>query len=234
MVDPQIEKILIVQHHDMALLKIEEELSRLPKEQEALEVTIEKGNAKIEEARQSLLSKELMCKELDTEIKSKENELLRFRTQQIEVKKNDEYKALSNQIEQTEANISSLEEQEIELMLDIDSAKEEFEQVKTEIKGRIQELRNEINLLNERKIVLAASLESARAKVTKSRIDIDTNYLEQYDRIKKMMKRAPYVVQIEAHKCSGCHLKVSNEVMRGVRNANTPQFCDQCARMVYV
>ena len=76
MVDPQIEKLLIVQHHDMALLKIEEELSRLPAERKALEVMIENETAKIESARQSLLSQELMCKELDTETKSKENELM--------------------------------------------------------------------------------------------------------------------------------------------------------------
>ena len=108
MVDPQIEKLLIVQHHDMALSKIEEELSRLPAEQKALEAMIENETAKIETSRQSLLSKELNCKELETEVKSKEAELLRFRTQQNEVKKNDEYTALSNQIEQTEADISSL------------------------------------------------------------------------------------------------------------------------------
>lgn len=234
MVNPQIEKLLIVQHHDLALLKIEEEISRLPVEQKALETMIENENAEIESARQSLLSKELMCKEVDKEIKTKENELLRFRTQQFEVKKNDEYKALTNQIEQTEADISSLEEREIELMLEIDSAKEEFEQVKTEINNRIEKHRSEINSLIERERSLKTSLDGARTKAKESRMGVDATYLEQYERVKKMMKRAPYVVPIEANKCSGCHLKVSNEIMRGVLNPENPQFCDQCSRMVYV
>lgn len=233
MVNSQIEKLLIVQHHDIALLKIEQELSRLPEEQKALEATIEKDNAEIETARQSLLSKELACKELDTEIKTKENEALRFRTQQNEVKKNDEYKALSNQIEQTEADIASLEEREIGLMLEIDEAKEVFESKKAEIQSRIERHRSEIESLNERKVNLTTSLDEAIAKAEESRTGVDAGFLEQYERVKKMMKRPPYIAQIEAHKCSGCHLKVSNEVERNVRDPDTPQFCDQCARMVY-
>ena len=234
MVDPQIEKLLIVQHHDIELLKINQALTRLPAEREAVEATIEKEQAHIEVARQAILSKELKRKEMDAEVKAREGALLRFRTQQSEVKKNDEYKALTHQIEQTEAEISELEEREIELLLEIDSAKEQFEAEEAEIKSRIEAQRREIDLLTERETVLKASLEHAEAKVAESRTSVEALYLEQYDRVKKTVKRPPFIAQIEAHKCSGCHLKVSNEVANTVLNANKPQFCDQCARMVYL
>ena len=234
MVDPQIEKLLIVQHHDIELLKIKQALTRLPAEREAVEAAIEKEQAHIEVARQALLSKELKRKEMDAEVKAREGALLRFRTQQSEVKKNDEYKALTHQIEQTEAEISELEEREIELLLEIDSAKEQFEAEEAEIKSRIEAQRREIDLLTERETVLKASLEHAEAKVAESRTSVEALYLEQYDRVKKTVKRPPFVAQIEAQKCRGCHLKVSNEVANAVLNANKPQFCDQCARMVYL
>lgn len=233
MVDSQIEKLLIVQHRDIELLKIQQDLVRLPAERKASEAAIAEEKANIEAARQALLSKELARKEMDAEVKAKEAALLRFRTQQAEVKKNDEYKALTHQIEQAETDISALEEREIELMLDIDKAKEKFEVEEIAIKSRIEAHRRGIDLLNERESTLAASLEGAKAKVSESRTDVDSLYLEQYDRVKKTVKRAPFVVQIEAHKCSGCHLRVSNDVARGVLNASEPHFCDQCARMVY-
>ena len=72
MVDPQIEKLLIVQHRDSELLKIQQDLARLPTEQKAVEAAIGKEQADIEAARQSLLEKELERKEMDTELKSKE------------------------------------------------------------------------------------------------------------------------------------------------------------------
>ena len=165
--------------------------------------------------------------------KLKRGALQRFRTQQVEVKKNDEYQALTHQIEQTEADISSLEEREIELMLDIDNAQEEFEAEKAVIEVRIEAQRKEIALLTEREQNLAASVEAARAEVEESRVGIDENFIEQYDRVKKMVKRAPYLPRVEAHKCGGCHLRVSNEVSRGALDAGEPHFCDQCARMVY-
>jgi predicted nucleic acid-binding Zn-ribbon protein len=198
-----------------------------------LEATIVAEEANIEAARQSLIAKEVARKDLDVEVQAKEAALQRFRTQQIEVKKNDEYQALTHQIEQTEADISSLEEREIELMLDIDGAKEIFDAEKAKIEVRIQAQRKEIDLLNERAKHLAASVDEAKSKVVESRVGIAENYLEQYDRVKKLVKRAPYVAQVEAHKCGGCHLRVSNEVSRGALNAGEPHFCDQCARIVY-
>lgn len=233
MADPQIEKLLIVQHRDVSLLKIEQDLARIPIERGMVEAEIASEETNIEAARQSLISKEVQRKDLDNDVKSKEGALLRFRTQQAEVKKNDEYQALTHQIEQTEADISSLEEREIELMLDIDTAKEEFEAEKAVIEVRIEAQRQEIALLTAREENLNASVDKARAEVAESRVGIDADYLEQYDRVKKMVKRAPYLAKVEAHKCGGCHLRVSNEVSRGALDAGEPHFCDQCARMVY-
>lgn len=233
MADPQIEKLLIVQHRDVSLQKIEQDLARIPIERGMVEAEIAAEEANIEAARQSLISKEVARKDLDVEVQAKEGALMRFRTQQSEVKKNDEYQALTHQIEQTEAEISSLEEREIELMLDIDTAKEEFEAEKAVIQARIEAQRKEIALLTEREANLNASVDKARSEVADSRVGVTAEYLEQYDRVKKMVKRAPYLAQIEGHKCAGCHLRVSNEVSIGASSSGEPHFCDQCARMVY-
>ncbi len=233
MLDPQIEKLLIVQDRDIALQKLEQELSRIPTERAQLEANIERETANIETARQTLQSKEIERKDLDNDVKSKETALVRFKTQQMEVKKNDEYKALTQQIEQTEADISSLEEQEIGLMLEIDELKETFAADKAEIEARIDAEKALIVQLGEKAKNLQAAVETARAELAKSREPVDETFLSHYDRVSKMVKRAPYVVAIEAHKCGGCHLRVSNEVSKDASLHGDPHFCDQCARIVY-
>ena len=110
MPDPQIEKLLIVQDRDVAVQKIEQELARIPQERSALEGHITAEEANIESASYALKEKEVERSELDTEIKTKEEAIARFRTQQLEVKKNDEYRALTHQIAQTEQEISDFEE----------------------------------------------------------------------------------------------------------------------------
>ena len=95
MSDPQIEKLLIVQDRDVALQKIEQELARIPQERSALEAHITTEQANIEAASQALKEKEVQRNEVDTEVKAKESAIARFLTQQLEVKKNDEYRALT-------------------------------------------------------------------------------------------------------------------------------------------
>ncbi|MGB0743759.1 MAG: zinc ribbon domain-containing protein [Opitutales bacterium] len=233
MADPQIEKLLIVQDRDIALQKIEQELARIPYERASIEKLIETEQEKIEAASQSLKEKEVQRNELDHEVKAKESDIARFKNQQLEVKKNDEYRALTQQIEQAEADISQLEETEIELMLEIDSSRETFEAEKASIEQRITDQKQQIQQLGEREQNLKDSIEAAKKALANSREGIEANYIEHYDRVKKLTKRAPYVVPIQAHKCGGCHLRVSNEVSRGAMDAGEPHFCDQCARMVY-
>lgn len=233
MLDPQIEKLLIVQDRDIALQKLEQELARVPREREQIEAAIARETDNIELARQSLQAKEVERKDLDNDVKAKETALARFRTQQLEVKKNDEYKALTHQIEQTEKEISELEEKEIGLMLEIDELKEAFAKDKAEIEARIETERAQIEQLKEKEKNLAESVETAKAALATSREPVAELYLGHYDRVSKMVKRAPYVVPLEAHKCVGCHLRVSNEVSKEASNHGDPHFCDQCARIVY-
>ena len=234
MAAPQIEKLLIVQDRDATLQKTEQELARLPRERAALDAKIIAETENIESARAALKAKELARKELDSEVKTQEAAIQKFRTLQLEVKKNDEYRALTHQIEQAEASIATLEEKEIELLLEIDTEQEAFEAAKAEIDARIEVQKRSIAQLQERENNLKASLEEARGALNDARTGVDPDYLQHYDRVRKLSKRPPYVARVENHVCSGCHLRVSNEVAQVIRDPNEPHFCDQCGRLVYL
>lgn len=234
MIDPQIEKLLILQESDIKLQKIEQELARLPKEKAAYEQKIESERAAIETARQSLHALEVQCKELNSRAQALEADVQKFRNQQLEVKKNEEYRALTLQIEQSQQLISEAEEEEIGLMLEIDVAKAAFEEEKIQIESRIREQEKFISLLAEKKQVLAASIDSVRQELAASRENADAEYLEHYDRVRKLTKRPPYVVPVQSQICGGCHLRVSNEVAHAAAGAGEPHFCDQCGRIVYL
>ena len=131
-------------------------------------------------------------------------------------------------------DISSLEETEIKLMIEIDLEREKFEEEKVVIESRIIDLKRLLDVLFEREIALKDSLDTAKQQGVEARFGVDDVFLNQYERIRKMTKRPPYVVPIVNQKCEGCHLRVSNEVALGAREVGEPHFCDQCARIVYV
>ena len=234
MLDPQIEKLLKVQSRDVHLLKIEQDLQRIPNELSSLKEKISAEEVNIEGAKKSLIEKELSRAELDAKVKDQEASINRFRTQQLEVKKNDEYRALTQQIEQLEMNVSSLEEAEIKLMIDIDLEHEKYEDDKAVIESRIFDLKRLMDVHLEREIVLQDSLDKAKQECVEARDGVNEVFLKHYERIRKLTKRPPYVVPIVNQKCEGCHLRVSNEVARSAREVGEPHFCDQCARLVYV
>ena len=150
MIHPQIEKLIIVQAKDLALQKLLLEIERIPKDRTKIQGLIEEEKASIESAKSELNAKEVERNDLDSQIKAKESDIAKFKTQQLEVKKNDEYRALTHQIEQAQTDISQLEEKEIEIMYSIDEAKISFEEAKTEIDKRIAHQSKQLTELETR------------------------------------------------------------------------------------
>ena len=233
MIHPQIEKLLIVQSKDIALQKLQQEIERIPKERVKIEGLIAEEKASIETAKSDLNAKEVERNDLDSQIKLKESDIAKFKTQQLEVKKNEEYRALTHQIEQAQKDISDLEEKEIEIMYSIDEAKVAFEQAKAEIDERIDQQSKQLSELESRLKQLESDVQVAETNYLESREPVNQDTLEVYDRTKTQVKRPPYISAIEVQNCSGCHLRVSNEVQGLVLSGEEIVTCDQCPRIVY-
>ena len=233
MIHPQIEKLLIVQSKDIALQKLQQEIDRIPKERVKIEGLISEEKASIETAKSDLNAKEVERNDLDSRIKLKESDIAKFKTQQLEVKKNEEYRALTHQIEQAQKDISDFEEKEIKIMYSIDEAKVAFKQAKAEIDKRIDQQSNQLSELESRLKQLKSDVQVAETNYLESRELVNQDALEVYDRTKTQVKRLPYISAIEVQNCSGCHLRVSNEEQGLVLSGGEIVTCDQCPRIVY-
>jgi len=104
-------------------------------------------------------------------------------TQQLEVRKNDEYKALTHEIETTEAAISGFEEEELKVMYTIDEAKKRFAAAEAELKQNITGHEGKIRTLHERETQLQAELKEAQAAVAAARPAVPASQLKIYDRV---------------------------------------------------
>ena len=236
MPSPALEKLLILQDRDVKRLGLEGQLKMVPRDIAAVEQKIAGEKAAIEAARLELRGLESKKKLLETEIGSSEEKLAKYRTQQSQVRKNEEYQALGHEIETTQAAIGALEEQELQVMYGIDEAKKKFAAAEAVLKANISGHEARIRTLKEREVSLAAELASAQDEVSSARTPVEVPALRVYDRI--AARQMPVVVPIHGGKCGGCHLKVSGEVeslARGKSADGSTQLatCDQCGRIVY-
>lgn len=234
MLAPVLEKLLILQERDAKRLGLEAQIRAVPRDIAAVEQKIAAEKAAIERAREEMIALELKKKHLETEIGSAEDRLAKYRTQQSQVRKNDEYQALGHEIDTTTGTISGLEEQELEIMYGIDEAKRKFAAAEAELKAGIAGHETRIKTLREREVNLAAELKSVQDEVAVARSPLAAPELKLYDRIAS--KGLPACVPIRGGKCGGCHLKVSSEVESAARGKHTDgqlATCDQCGRLVY-
>lgn len=234
MLSPVLEKLLILQDRDAKRLGLESQLKSVPQDIALVEgkITAEKGA--IEAAREELKQLETDKKLLETEIGSFEEKLAKYRTQQLSVKKNDEYQALGHEIETTAGKVGELEEKELEIMFSIDEAKKRFNAAEAELQQNIAGHETKIATLQEREANLKAELETVNGEVATAREPIENLTIRLYDRIAK--QHMPVCVPLRGGKCSGCHLKVSSEVesaSRGKSEDGQLATCDQCGRLVY-
>ncbi len=236
MLTPVLQTLLILQDRDVRRRALEAQLRGVPGEIAGVEQKIAGEKAAIDAAKTELKELETKKKLLETEIGVAEDKLGKYRTQQSQVRKNDEYQALGHEIETTEAAVGALEEQELAVMYAIDEAKKKFAAAEAELKANISGHEAKIRTLREREGNLAKELEAAQAEVASARAPVGELRLKVYDRV--ALRNMPAVVPVQGGKCGGCHLKVSSEVESAARAKNTDgtaalATCDQCGRIVY-
>jgi uncharacterized protein len=229
---PTIEKLLILQDRDQKRLAQEGLLRTIPRDVAAIEQKIAGEQTALGAARGELQQLELKKKAMESEIAAATEQMGRYRSQQLQVRKNDEYQALGGEITRTQSAIGTLEGQELEVMYAIDEARRKVTAAGEELKRNVSGHEARIRLLREREITLHGELQAAQVLVATAREEIDEAVRRLYDRLASK-PGLPAVVAVREGKCGGCHLKISSNVESESRKADKVVTCDQCGRIVY-
>ena len=200
----------------------------------ALDHSIEVENESIAIATNELKTLETLNKTLDGEIASLGEQIVRQKNKQLEVKKNEEYQALDNEIQILASKVNEKEDEQIAVLIKIDDARQTATIAKEKISRRVTDLEKQRAELAEKEIELMQNIKEISQEISQSRQEVEIQMLEVYDRTKKILAKPPYIAPIEDQKCSGCNLRVSNDVISSVLVEQKLTQCDQCGRIVYV
>jgi len=216
----------------MNLQRIERELVELPIERAALRKRIEDLKAQIEAGKQQVREVEVHGKALETEMAEIEERVLKYRSQQLLVKKNEEYKALTHEIETAQGKVSDLEEKEIELLYELDDARKTLVNETAEANKRIELEKRSLGRLDEKEINLNGEIDGAKTALAEVEADMDKQSMLIYRRVSRGLK-FPIIVAQKDGTCQACHMKVSAAVEVEVRKGNEITTCDSCGRILY-
>ncbi len=225
-------KLLVLQDRDMKRLALEQQLQEIPQEIAGIEARIAAEKLAIDTAKTEWRELEAKKKTLENEIQSAQGKIAKYRTQQLEVRKNDEYRALSHEIENTEKVIGGFEEEELKIMYLIDEAKKRFTEAEGVLKTNITSYEGKIRTLREREKQAQIDHQAAIVAVDTARPQVAEDQLRIYDRLARKPGQ-PVCVNVSGGRCGGCHLKVPTHIEVMARGGAEIATCDQCGRVVY-
>lgn len=232
MLPEALQALLVLQERDHRRAQFEKILAQMPRERAGIEVRIAQHKEAVGVARKAVTDLELKRKELEATIKGIEDQVLRYRNQQLMVKRNEEYQALTHEIEQAEAKSGEAEEEEIMVLYGLDEARDHAKAVEQEAADGIAAENTQLGRLADREKQVRADLEVAQAEVDQARQAVPGSLLARYDLLARTVG-LPVVVPLRDHKCGGCHLKVSAGVDSEARKGTEIVACDNCARIVF-
>ena len=232
--DPDFQQLLLLHSRDRRLKTLNNDLEKLPGELEYMDKKIFEEKESIRLAMEDWKNMESKNNSLEKDILSHRDQIARQRNRQLEVKKNEEYQALEQEIANLESKIDELESEQIETLDKIDDARETAEVAEKKIAQRVIELEKE----REERVAFGKQAEidvqSLETQIAETREEVEPDFLSVYDRVSKIVSRPPYMAPLEDQKCSGCHLRVSNDVVSSVLVEKKLTQCDQCGRIVYI
>ena len=228
---PDVEKLLALQEADLQIRKLQDEIAELPKRIAVIEQKLAGTKAQLEKARAAAKADEANKKKYETAIQDLQGKISKYRDQSLDVKTNEQYKALLHEIQFAEQEIRINEDRILELMLNVDSREKEVKAAEAELKAETAEIEREKEEARRVTAEDQKKLSEWNSRRDGLRQGIDSELLRRYERVMKF--RGSGLAEVRDHKCMGCQVMLRPQIYNEVRNGEQVVYCDSCQRVLY-
>jgi hypothetical protein len=227
-----IEKLLILQERDRQITQLQAELAAIPPQRAGIQARARTAQADQESARQKIMHVEAERKKLEIEVESRKQLIEKYVLQQFQTKRNEEYRALSHEIDGCKAAIVKLEDQQLELMEQAETAHNLLAVARRQLDGVNAEAERQLAQLATREANLQKQLgDTSQGRATLAG-EVESGLLARYERLRRT-KGERVVVGIEHGACGGCHVGLPAQDVLGCRANQEIMQCPNCGRILY-
>jgi uncharacterized protein len=229
---PDLQLVIQLQSVDQRVSQTQKEVSALPKHLAGIEKALDAHLRKLEADRAALTANQKERKKIEGDIQAQEAKISKLRTQMLEAKTNEQYRAFQNEIDFCQKEIRKAEDRTLDLM-------SESEPLDRNVKIA------EAALVQERKVVDA---EKQRARAS---TDVDLKILEElkqerrsivermspkvlstYERLRKRHKGRVVAEAIE-DRCQACNLTMRPQFFQDLKKGDQILLCECCHSILY-
>ena len=231
---PDLEKLIVLQAHDVEAKRLRDEMVALPKQVAALETKAKATQGQRAVIVDLIAKEEALRRREESEIKDHQAKIARIRKQMDMATTTVQVTAFEHEIAFAQGEISRLEDAEIESMERSDgfeSQKKLADEAVTDAATTLERERvHAAETIAQDKTVLGEVEEKRKA----IRAEIGETALSNYDRIAKAKGTA--VAEALNQKCMACQMMVRPQRWNDLRdrgNDETMMTCESCGRILY-
>jgi len=227
-----IEHLLILQDRDRKVLKTRAELANVDPQRRMLQGKLSNSQANAEGAKLRLRQIEAERKKLELEVEAKKQQIEKYSLQQFQTKKNEEYRALTHEIDLCKEAIFKIEDQQLELMEQGEEVQKKASAASQAANELKKEVENQISQLTSRQENLTKELAELESNRDQLAAGIEQQALLRYERLLEH-KGQNVVVGIDHGVCGGCHMRLSRQTVVSCQAEQDIVNCPNCGRILY-
>jgi predicted nucleic acid-binding Zn-ribbon protein len=229
----QLGTLVKLQTVDTEIYALQSEKESKPQEIKAMETSFEEKKQSLAVLDKNSLDLQKQRKDKELELASKEEAAKKLQAQLYSLKTNKEYQAMLQQIQESKADASVIEDKILELFESGDKLKNEIEQEKQRLKEeekvfleQKKKIEDRVKAIDERLAVLDAQ----RKQIIP---EIEPKILTQYDRI-LLSRDGLAIVRVKNDSCGGCNMFVPPQVINLIKMYERMVTCEICNRILYI
>lgn len=230
---PEIIQLLRVQDCDQRIRQVQKDLKDIPSQESRARAQLAGDQMAVEKAHHEVQALELAIKSIELDVGTRRVSIKRLLDQQFETRKNDEFRAMGNEIERYEKEVRVLEDRELEEMLKLEAAKEQYAHAQAKLAATTALVDEDLKKLAERAVTMEGRLTDLERERSELVAPVPEEAFSLYDRIFKK-KGDSAVVPLAGEMCGGCHMKVVIGTVQKLRQDETLTQCESCGRLLYL
>ncbi len=202
-----------------------EEVQDLEDEVTGYQTRIEKKESELKEMEEGISTNKITIKDSEKLIK-------KYEEQQMNVRNNREYDAITKEMELQQLDIQILEKRIKGTYEKIEVKKEEIETTKSILSEKIISLESkqeELDSIVKESEEDEKKMEKDRAKAIKG---IEERFLKSYERIRLNMRNGLAVIPVKRGACGGCFNIVPPQKQAEIREMKKIIVCEHCGRII--
>jgi predicted nucleic acid-binding Zn-ribbon protein len=231
-VQKNIDLLVNLQSVDTELYKIEKLKGSLPVELKNLENELASINETMNQLKMDIANLEQMIINSKISIKDHNQIVDKYIKQQISVKGNREYDAITKEIELNQLEVKLLEKKMKGYHLNIEEKDNELKHLasivgekKKNLESKKQELESIVKEQEKNQLNLIKDKEGLSSQ-------LDSNLLKVYSRILESVSNGAVVVYVSRNACNGCFNLIPFQVQMEIEMKDKIIFCEHCGRIL--